>query len=63
VPLPHCLRPDRYVPIFGGSPYDIKNERSGDIPFEEQLRGLEEVVKAGKVKKASRREEPWDLGV
>ncbi|GAX79988.1 hypothetical protein CEUSTIGMA_g7427.t1 [Chlamydomonas eustigma] len=42
--------PDRYVPLFGASSYDIKNERKGDISFEEQLRALEEVVKAGKVR-------------
>jgi aryl-alcohol dehydrogenase-like predicted oxidoreductase len=41
--------PDRYVPLFGAPAYDIANERQGDIPFEEQLRGLEKVVKAGKV--------------
>ena len=41
--------PDRYVPLFGAAAYDVANEREGDIPFEEQLRGLEEVVKAGKV--------------
>jgi hypothetical protein len=39
----------RYVPLFGAQPYDQANEREGDIPFEEQLRGLERVVKAGKV--------------
>jgi hypothetical protein len=44
------FRPDRYVPLFGGGAYDIANEREGDIPFDEQLRGLEEVVKAGKVR-------------
>lgn len=33
----------------GAQPYDQANEREGDIPFEEQLRGLEKVVKAGKV--------------
>jgi hypothetical protein len=37
------------VPLFGGGAYDIANEREGDMPFDEQLRGLEEVVKAGKV--------------
>ncbi|KAI8471365.1 MAG: oxidoreductase [Monoraphidium minutum] len=42
--------PDRYVPLFGAPAYDISNEREGDVPFEEQLRGLEEVVKAGKVR-------------
>ncbi len=38
-----------YVPLFGAPAYDIKNEREGDIPFEEQLRGLENVIKQGKV--------------
>ncbi|GBF92777.1 aldo keto reductase [Raphidocelis subcapitata] len=42
--------PDRYVPLFGAAAYDIANEREGDVSFEEQLRGLEEVVKAGKVR-------------
>lgn len=42
--------PDRYVPLFGAGNYDIKLERSGDVPFEQQLRGLEEVIKAGKVR-------------
>ena len=41
--------PDRYVPLFGAPSYDVANERKEDIPFEEQLRGLEKVVKAGKV--------------
>jgi hypothetical protein len=41
--------PDRYVPLFGAPAYDIANERPDDVPFEEQLRGLEQVVKAGKV--------------
>ncbi len=34
----------------GAPAYDAANEREGDIPFEEQLRGLERVVKAGKVR-------------
>ncbi|GLI63769.1 hypothetical protein VaNZ11_006844 [Volvox africanus] len=42
--------PDRYVPLFGMGPYDPKNERPDTVPFEEQLRGLEEVIKAGKVR-------------
>jgi hypothetical protein len=37
------------VSLFGSSAYDIANERQGDMPFEEQLRGLEDVIKAGKV--------------
>lgn len=44
--------PDRYVPLFGAPAYDVANERPDDIPFEEQLRGLETVVKAGKVRGA-----------
>ena len=40
--------PDRYVPLFGASGYDVANEREA-IGFEEQLRGMEAVVKAGKV--------------
>eukprot|EP00611_Tribonema_gayanum_P026740 TRINITY_DN643_c2_g1_i4.p1 TRINITY_DN643_c2_g1~~TRINITY_DN643_c2_g1_i4.p1 ORF type:complete len:419 (-),score=75.55 TRINITY_DN643_c2_g1_i4:183-1439(-) len=42
--------PDRYVPLFGGGIYDYEQERSDDIPFEEQLQALEEVIKAGKVR-------------
>lgn len=43
--------PDRYVGgLFGASSYDVALEREGDIPFEEQLRGLDAVVKAGKVR-------------
>lgn len=42
--------PDRYVPLFGAQSYNAAQEREGDIPFEEQLRGLERVVQAGKVR-------------
>jgi len=42
--------PDRYIPLFGAAAYDPANERPDDIPFEQQLRGLEEVIKAGKVR-------------
>ena len=41
--------PDRYLPLFGSGVYDGKNEREGDVSFEEQLKGLEKVIKAGKV--------------
>ncbi len=44
------FRPDRYVPLFGMSSYDLKLERPDSVPFEEQLRALEEVIKAGKVR-------------
>lgn len=42
--------PDRYVPLFGAAAYDVSKARQGDIPFEEQLKGLERMVKAGKVR-------------
>ncbi|GFR52902.1 hypothetical protein Agub_g15546 [Astrephomene gubernaculifera] len=42
--------PDRYVPLFGSGPYDVGQERPDAVPFEEQLRALEEVVRAGKVR-------------
>lgn len=45
-------RPDRYVPLFGGAAYDPSLERPDPVPFEEQLQGLEEVVRAGKVRRA-----------
>lgn len=41
--------PDRYVPLFGATAYDVKLERKDSVPFEEQLMGLEEVVRSGKV--------------
>lgn len=39
----------RYVPLFGAAGYDAALEREDDVPFEEQLRGFEDVIKAGKV--------------
>ncbi|MEW5300933.1 MAG: hypothetical protein WDW36_003824 [Sanguina aurantia] len=42
--------PDRYVPLFGATSYDVKLERKDSVPFEEQLMGLEEVVRSGKVR-------------
>ena len=42
--------PDRYLPLFGSGNYDTAKEKEDDIPFEEQLRGLENVIKAGKVR-------------
>ena len=42
--------PDRYVPLFGAKSYDVTLERPDDIPFEEQLRALQKVVDAGKVR-------------
>lgn len=37
------------MPLFGAAAYDPANERPDDVPIEEQLRGLEAVIKAGKV--------------
>jgi aryl-alcohol dehydrogenase-like predicted oxidoreductase len=42
--------PDRYVPLFGAASYDASLERPDDVPFEEQLRALQKVVDAGKVR-------------
>lgn len=53
----HCLknevglffvRPDRYVPLFGEFFYDFNKWRGG-VPFEEQLKALQEVIDEGKV--------------
>lgn len=42
--------PERYVPLFGDNQYDASKIRPDTVPIEEQLRALEEVVKAGKVR-------------
>ena len=42
--------PDRYVPLFGGAPYDASLERPDAVPFREQLSALGELVRAGKVR-------------
>lgn len=42
--------PDRYLPLFGSGTYDPQKQREDDVSFEEQLRGLENVIKAGKVR-------------
>ena len=39
----------RYLPLFGSGQYDVVKEKDDDVPFEEQLRGLENAIKAGKV--------------
>jgi hypothetical protein len=44
------------VSLFGGGSYDAALERADDVPFEEQLRGLEDVIVAGKVGTALRRD-------
>jgi aryl-alcohol dehydrogenase-like predicted oxidoreductase len=42
--------PDRYVPLFGAAPYDAALARADAVPFDEQLRALQDVVAAGKVR-------------
>lgn len=46
--------PDRYLPLFGSGVYDPKQEREDDVSFEEQLKGLERVIKAGKVSRTQK---------
>lgn len=41
--------PERYVPMFGASEYDITKERNC-VPILEQLEALDKVVKSGKVR-------------
>jgi len=41
--------PDRYVPVFGQTLYDPRQERA-TVPIEEQLVGLAECVQAGKIR-------------
>lgn len=40
--------PDRYVPMFGATSYDVAQERDS-VPIAEQLQVLSELVQAGKV--------------
>jgi aryl-alcohol dehydrogenase-like predicted oxidoreductase len=53
--------PDRYVPMFGASSYDVTQERES-IPVVEQLQVLAELVKAGKVRHIGlSNETPWGV--
>lgn len=40
--------PDRYVPLFGSGSYN-GSEHSDSVPFDEQLRGVQNVIEQGKV--------------
>eukprot|EP00982_Pelagococcus_subviridis_P012947 31203-Pelagococcus_subviridis.AAC.4 len=42
--------PDRYVSLFGASPYDVANVNDDDVPFEEQLRAFDDLIRQGKVR-------------
>ncbi|MBU0620791.1 MAG: NADP(H)-dependent aldo-keto reductase [Gammaproteobacteria bacterium] len=53
--------PDRYVPMFGATAYDVKQERDS-TPIAEQLQALAELVKAGKVRYLGlSNETPWGV--
>lgn len=53
--------PDRYVPMFGATAYDIKQERDS-TPIAEQLAGLADLVRAGKVRYLGlSNETPWGV--
>ena len=53
--------PDRYVPMFGSTSYDVTQERDS-TPIAEQLSGLAELVKAGKVRHIGlSNETPWGV--
>lgn len=54
--------PDRYVPMFGTTSYDVSQERDA-TPIAEQLQALGELVQAGKVRYIGlSNETPWGVG-
>ncbi|MGO8756437.1 MAG: NADP(H)-dependent aldo-keto reductase [Gallionellaceae bacterium] len=53
--------PDRYVPMFGASSYDVAQEHD-NTPIAEQLEALADLVKAGKVRHIGlSNETPWGV--
>ena len=53
--------PDRYVPMFGASSYDVAQEHD-TVPIAEQLEALAGLVKAGKVRQIGlSNETPWGV--
>ena len=53
--------PDRYVPMFGSTSYDVTQERDS-TPISEQLYALGELVRAGKVRYIGiSNETPWGV--
>jgi aryl-alcohol dehydrogenase-like predicted oxidoreductase len=53
--------PDRYVPMFGGTGYDVAQEHDS-TPIAEQLQALADLVKAGKVRHIGlSNETPWGV--
>jgi aryl-alcohol dehydrogenase-like predicted oxidoreductase len=53
--------PDRYVPMFGASSYDVAQEHDS-TPIAEQLQALADLVKAGKIRHIGlSNETPWGV--
>ena len=53
--------PDRYVPMFGSSSYEI-NQEHDSAPIEEQLQVFAELIKAGKIRHLGvSNETPWGV--
>ena len=53
--------PDRYVPMFGASSYDVTQEHD-TVPIIEQLQALADLVKAGKIRHIGlSNETPWGV--
>jgi aryl-alcohol dehydrogenase-like predicted oxidoreductase len=53
--------PDRYVPMFGGTSYDVAQEHD-TTPIAEQLQALADLIKAGKVRHIGlSNETPWGV--
>jgi len=53
--------PDRYVPMFGGTSYDVSQEHD-TVPIAEQLEALSGLVKAGKIRQIGlSNETPWGV--
>uniref|UniRef100_A0A7S4EWY1 NADP-dependent oxidoreductase domain-containing protein n=1 Tax=Chrysotila carterae TaxID=13221 RepID=A0A7S4EWY1_CHRCT len=42
--------PDRYVPLFGTTRYDVSKERDDEVSFAEQVEVMGELIKAGKIR-------------
>ncbi len=54
--------PDRYVPMFGATSYDVSQEHD-TVPIAEQLQVMADMVKAGKVRHIGlSNETPWGVG-
>ncbi|BAZ06681.1 aldo/keto reductase [Calothrix sp. NIES-3974] len=53
--------PDRYVPIFGNTNFDLRHERE-QIPIEEQLTAFDKLIQAGKIRYIGlSNETPWGV--